>query len=60
MEGLTVEGYLLAALGHAIVSNDKRDEQATVAEDVLAAGRLRRAMALMAAPASDRFVVTLE
>jgi hypothetical protein len=60
MEGLTVEGYLLAALGHAIVSNDKSDEQAIVAEDVLAAGRLRRAMALMAAPASDRFVVTLE
>jgi hypothetical protein len=49
MEGLTVGGYLLAALGHAIVSNDKSDEQAIVAEDVLAAGRLRRAMALMAA-----------
>jgi hypothetical protein len=60
MEGLTVGRYLLAALGHAIVSNYKSDEQAIVAEDALAAGRLRRAMALMAAPASDRLVVTPE
>jgi hypothetical protein len=60
MESLTVGRYLLAALGHAIVSNDKSDEQAIFAEEALAADRLRRAMVLMAAPASDRLVVTPE
>jgi hypothetical protein len=60
IDGATVGRCLLAALGHAIIANDGSNAQTIVAENGLAAGRLRRAVTSTRAPASDRLLVTPE
>jgi hypothetical protein len=50
----------VAPLGGDIVANNGSDSQTIVAEDDLAAGRLRRTVISTRAPASDRFLVTPE
>jgi hypothetical protein len=53
VDGATVGRCLLASLGHAIIAKDGSDAQTIVAENALAAGRLRRAVTSTRAPASS-------